>query len=83
MSFKAESSDRSTALKALEELQAINSNRKYNLILIDKSMDDLSKNEGELLKLIYPRNTHMDFNIALVLNLASKATGYLHTDKLK
>ncbi|EAR94171.2 asparagine synthase (macronuclear) [Tetrahymena thermophila SB210] len=83
LSFKSDASDRLTALNALEELQIINPNRKYNLILIDKTVEDLSLNEKPLLKLIYPRITHMDFNIALVLHLATKGQGYLHTDTLE
>ncbi|KAL4493116.1 hypothetical protein ABPG72_003201 [Tetrahymena utriculariae] len=83
LSFKSDASDRLTALDALEELQIINPNRKYNLILIDKTVEDLSSNEKSLLKLIYPRITHMDFNIALVLHLATKGQGYLHIDTLE
>ncbi|KAL4441625.1 hypothetical protein ABPG74_021557 [Tetrahymena malaccensis] len=83
LSFKSDASDRLTAINALEELQIINPNRKYNLILIDKTVEDLSLNEKPLLKLIYPRITHMDFNIALVLHLATKGQGYLNTDTLE
>ncbi|EGR31175.1 hypothetical protein IMG5_116460 [Ichthyophthirius multifiliis] len=74
------SSDRKTALFAIQELQQINPNRKYNLILIDKTVDNLKEYEEYLIKLIYPKCTHMDFNIALVLHIATQGKGYLHTD---
>ena len=41
-------------------------------------MDDYDKVEKQLLKLIYPKLTHMDFNISIVLNLATKGEGYLY-----
>ncbi len=37
-------------------------------------MDDIEKIKKELIKNIYPKSTHMDFNIAAALHLASKAT---------
>lgn len=45
LSFSEDSSDRKTALSAYNELKSLNPARNYNLILIDKSITDLSKNE--------------------------------------
>jgi len=40
-------------------------------------MDDLELIKQDLLNTIYPKNTHMDFNIASALFHASKGCGYL------
>lgn len=42
-----------------------------NLILIDKTLDDVYKEEKLFLEILYPKITHMDFNIAMILNIAS------------
>lgn len=44
---------------------------KLNLVLVDKTIEDIYKAEQEFLNIIYPKITHMDFNIAMVLNIAS------------
>jgi asparagine synthetase B (glutamine-hydrolysing) len=54
-----------------------------NLILIDKTLDDTSKEEQKVLNLIYPKMTHMDFNISTALHLASKGEGYLYSENEK
>ena len=48
------------------------------LILIDKSLEDTEKEEKKIIKLIYPKLTHMDFNIGAALHLASKGEGVLY-----
>ena len=41
------------------------------MILLNRTLDDIEKVKKELLKAIYPKSTHMDFNIAAALHLAS------------
>lgn len=57
--------------------------RNYNLILIDKNLSDIEGQEKDLLENIYPKMTHMDFNIATALKFASKGVGYLFEDAQK
>jgi len=47
--------------------------------LIDKSLDDTEKEEKKIIQLIYPKLTHMDFNIGAALHLASQGDGILYT----
>jgi asparagine synthetase B (glutamine-hydrolysing) len=51
-----------------------NPSRKYNLILLNKTMEDLEKIKKPLIESIYPKTTHMDFNIAAALHFASAGT---------
>lgn len=48
------------------------------MILIDKNLQDIEKEETKILSLIYPKNTHMDFNISMALNFVSKGEGKLY-----
>jgi len=59
-------------------LHRINPKANLRLILIDKSLDDTEKQEKKIIKLIYPKLTHMDFNIGAALHLASKGEGILY-----
>ena len=52
----------------------MNPSRKYNLILLNKNLDDIEKIKKPLMESIYPKTTHMDFNIAAALHLASAGT---------
>lgn len=79
--FSDKASDRATAISALQELRQINKARQYNLILIDKNMKDIEAIEKDFLDVIYPKSTHMDFNIAVVLYLATASSGYLFGEK--
>ncbi|KRW99850.1 hypothetical protein PPERSA_10969 [Pseudocohnilembus persalinus] len=78
LSFSEKASDRKTAINAYNELKKINPQRKYNFILIDQKIEDIDKYEKEILQIIYPKITHMDFNISLVLHLITKGEGYLY-----
>jgi len=51
-----------------------------NLILIDKTLEDTEKEESLILNLIYPKMTHMDYNISAALHLASRGEGYLYNE---
>jgi hypothetical protein len=50
----------------------LNPDRKYNLILANKTLNDIEEIKKDLTTVIYPKTTHMDFNIASALHIASK-----------
>ena len=52
----------------------MNPSRRFNLILLNKNLDDIEKVKKPLMESIYPKTTHMDFNIAAALHLASAGT---------
>jgi asparagine synthetase B (glutamine-hydrolysing) len=52
-------------------LRALNPSRRFNLILLNKTLDNIEKIKKSLMQSIYPKSTHMDFNIAAALHLAS------------
>jgi hypothetical protein len=52
----------------------LNPNRKFNLILLNKTLQDVEYVKKNLIQSIYPKTTHMDFNIAAALQLASAET---------
>jgi len=83
VSFDLNSPDRKTSIQSYKELQTLSPDRQYNLILIDKTLKDIEENETNLLQNIYPKMTHMDFNIATALQFASKGEGYLFEDQSK
>ena len=45
------------------------------MILVDKTLEDIENHKAKMLSLIYPKDTHMDFNIASCLNMVSKGVG--------
>ena len=45
---------------------------------MDKTIKNIEAIEKEFLNIIYPKSTHMDFNIAVVLHLATNSPGYLY-----
>jgi asparagine synthetase B (glutamine-hydrolysing) len=55
VSFAKDSPDRLTALSSYGELQKLHGNKTFNLILVDKSMDDVLLCESDFLKVIYPK----------------------------
>lgn len=77
ISFGKGAPDRNSGLIAYYELKKIFPDKKINLILVDKDYEDVISREKEIMSLIYPKETHMDFNISTALNLATKLEGYL------
>ena len=67
----------------LKDFSRANPNRKFKLVLLDRSIEESDRYEEKILKLVYPRITHMDFNIGLALHLASKGEGYIFDDPEK
>jgi len=84
LSFDKSSPDRITGIISYKELIDKFPNRNINLILIDKEYkNDITEEfQKNILKLIYPRKTHMDFNISSAKNISTCKKGYL-VDKSK
>ena len=84
LSFDKSSPDRMTGIISYKELIDKFPNRKINLILIDKeyNTDITPEFQKKILNLIFPRNTHMDFNISSAKYLSTNKKGYL-VDKIK
>ncbi len=72
MAFRQDAPDRESGKISYEELKMLNPNRKYNLILVNKTLNDIEEIKKDLTTVIYPKTTHMDFNIASALHIASK-----------
>ena len=51
------------------------------MLCADYTKEDISSIETYLKEVIYPKNSHMDFNIACALYFASKCEGYLFNDE--
>ena len=75
MSFDANTSpDRISALFAYEELKKLAPNRKMRMLCADYEIENVIEKYGKNInELIYPKNSHMDFNIACALFLAAKS----------
>lgn len=72
----ANSPDRISALLTLEDIQRIKPERRIRLLCSDHqiSKDALNEPQFQLVQsLIHPKDSHMDFNIAMALHLASLA----------
>ena len=84
LSFENSSPDRITGIISYKELIDKFPNRKINLILIDKNYkEDITPIfQQKILNLIFPRNTHMDFNISAAKYFSTNKTGFL-VDKTK
>ena len=84
LSFENSSPDRITGIISYKELIDKFTNRKINLILIDKNYkEDITPIfQQKILNLIFPRNTHMDFNISAAKYLSTNKQGFL-VDKIK
>ncbi|CAK9092713.1 Asparagine synthetase domain-containing protein 1 [Durusdinium trenchii] len=71
------SPDRLTAIASFQELVRVFPERKWNLVCVNRSADDIAANEQAILRLIAPKHSQMDFNIGASLWFASEATGVL------
>ena len=72
------SADRITAIFSFHDIIKLFPNRKLQMLCADYSIDQVlaKENEDFIGKLIYPKSTHMDFNIACALHYASKCEGF-------
>ena len=71
------SADRITAIFSYYELCNLFPTLKIKLICADYDMGKVMEKEKELLELMEPKTSHMDFNIGCALHYASKGEGYL------
>jgi type II secretory pathway pseudopilin PulG len=69
--------DRVTAMNGVDELRAITSPRKWNLVEVNLTLADMERSSVSVLHLMHPSHTIMDFNIATVLWSAAQAKGRL------
>lgn len=82
---KQNAPDRNSSIIAYKEFLLLFPHRNINLILIDKSFkENVEIIKDRVLQLIYPRETHMDFNISTALKFATMKEGYkVNINKLK
>eukprot|EP00468_Gymnochlora_sp_CCMP2014_P006249 CAMPEP_0167745714 /NCGR_PEP_ID=MMETSP0110_2-20121227/3307_1 /TAXON_ID=629695 /ORGANISM="Gymnochlora sp., Strain CCMP2014" /LENGTH=368 /DNA_ID=CAMNT_0007630391 /DNA_START=756 /DNA_END=1862 /DNA_ORIENTATION=- len=74
--------DRATSINALEELRRI-SKRHWRLIEVNITTEELQKESSSISKLLEPRKSMMDFNIASILYFASRGKGIVHNNRYK
>lgn len=78
VSFDAKTSaDRITAILSFYELLQHHPEKKLRLICADYNIQQVLVYEKDLLALLQPKTSHMDFNIGCALYYASKGEGYL------
>lgn len=70
-------------LQEYEELVQLFPTRRFNLILVDKDINQVESQELEFFRRIYPQTTHLDFNIGAVLGFASRGEGKLYPSDSK
>ena len=78
MSFNPKSADRIFCMKSFKKLQAIHPKRIFNLILVDRTIEDIAGTEVDILCRTSPMISHLDFNIGAVLSNASLGRGKLY-----
>ncbi len=71
------SPDRLGALDAYEELKSQFPDRQWKFIAVESTYEDLKSRRGELMTLLSPHNSVMDFNIGGALWLAAAGVGRL------
>ena len=80
----ATSADRISSLFAYSELKALHPTRKFRLLCADFDIKDVLQDYETLLQsLIFPKDSHMDFNIACALFLGAKAKDTFQLDDEK
>jgi len=80
---KEKAPDRNSGLIAYYELKRLVPNKLINFIIVDKDYNkDVEIIKDKIKSMIYPKNTHMDFNIATALKLATQLEGVRLIDDL-
>ena len=73
--------DRITGLSSYAEILKICPERTWRFIAIDIPYSELQTHRAQIVSLIYPHNTEMDFSIACALYFAARGTGTIpHSD---
>jgi asparagine synthetase B (glutamine-hydrolysing) len=77
LAFDRDAPDRNSGLISYYELISLLPDKKISLVLVDKNYEkDVEPLKEDTMSLIYPKNTHMDFNIATALSLATRLEGF-------
>ena len=74
---KYNSPDRDASLRVFEELKRSQPKRKWRLILVNVSWKEVQAQAKHVMNLIRPRETQMDFNIAIAMWFAARGRGHL------
>ncbi|EKX51578.1 hypothetical protein GUITHDRAFT_48895, partial [Guillardia theta CCMP2712] len=75
-----EAPDRYTGVESLRELRELFPGRRWNLVVVDVTQEEVEERREEILSLIFPRATQMDFNIGSALWFGSRAAGVVLDD---
>lgn len=67
--------DRITGLTSSAELRRICPDRTWRFVAIDVSYTELQEHRSQIIALIHPHNTEMDFSIACALYFAARGSG--------
>jgi len=67
--------DRITGLTSYAELQSNCPGRRWRFVAVDVPYLELQSNRSNIISLIYPHNTEMDFSIACALFFAARGSG--------
>jgi len=71
------SPDRDAALRVFQELKVSQPKRKWRLILVNVTWKEVQEQARRVMNLIRPRETQMDFNIAIAMWFAARGRGIL------
>eukprot|EP00850_Spirogloea_muscicola_P020238 SM000210S06752 [mRNA] locus=s210:218869:223086:- [translate_table: standard] len=70
--------DHISAVEGLKELQQLSPMRRWHLVQVNGSLEELNTHQHHLRSLLCPASTYMDLNIGTALWLASRGKGDLH-----
>lgn len=69
------SPDRATAIRVFKELRETQPRRTWRLILVNVTFEEVQRHARHVWRVIRPRHTHMDFNIATAMWFAARGQG--------
>ena len=75
------SSDRKNSIASYKKLKILFPNRKLNLVCINKDLKNVKKYEKEILLLMNPLDSLLDFNISLIFKITTQGKGFLYDEK--
>lgn len=75
ISFNDQAHDLKAAIKSYEDLKSIFPDRQIRLILVKGNLSVTDQQKSDILDILHPMDTEMDFNISLALKIASSGQG--------
>lgn len=81
ISFNDKAHDLKAAISTYNELKQIFPDKLFRLILVEGKLSITKDETSNMLDILYPMDTEMDFNISLALKLAAKGKGIDHETK--